>query len=624
MALHMKLDQLLMVQRIGKLTYLNADNDADYQLAASLFLWLCNVSPESVTKQKNSLSDQDRNARAAIRSSAQVEMLRLQRGLDYFGHPYNLAPVLSLRHSQKRVTELIGLGKIVEEQIEIYNNTNKSVAEKVSALNKAIKALSDDLKKTDSANAVLQGQIESTEKACASMQRDIENQIVVMKRHQEEVEEEIRKKVDEQCNLENVIKIGQALVTVGSGAFNVIGAIKGGSELAEIFKEAKAAATAIGNAKEAIEKVQKVVGDLNSLGKQLSSVNEAINAKKPDSLKIAVLREEFEENLEPLLEKFPKKTKELRNAVRAFFDLNQARNEKLIAYNALFVQKAELKTLAEQLAAEIQSIQAIISENQQALVPVSYTTFFRSALTWSKQNLIHLLYEESRAFYYYTGTQKKELMEKLSDLNVAALADTQARLLTAYDEFLRTVGRPYGPITDVKVTISKEEQPSIFENLDSTRRITFTLNHTHPEFDGLTLVKADSVAVRLPGVKGGEADVLNVALMMMGEGAVRPVDNNDDKAVLRFNCPPRPVSFQYSFDPARKSNPVIQAGLIADKEFSALSPFTTWTLDFGPKSKLNRFFELADIQTIELHFSGHAFGRKAMRSAGGASSDASA
>ena len=613
MALSMKLDQLLMVQRVGKLTFLNADSDADYQFAASLFLWLCNVCPDSVTKGNNELKPQDRNARAALCSSARVEMLRLQRGLDYFGHPYNWAPVLSLKHNQKRVTELIGLGKIVEQQLDIYNDTNKSVAEKIAALNATVTQLKSDLDKTASANDVLQKQIEAGENACNSLLKDIENQVAVMKRGQEAIEDEIRKKVDEQCNLENVIAVTKALVTVGSGAFDVVGAIKGGKELLDIFEEAKKAAATIGQAKDVIEKIQKTVGDLKNVSKELSSVTAAVKAGKPDSVKIAVLRDEFEENIKPLIKKFPTQSKELRTAVRAFFDLNQARNEKILAYNALFVQKAELKALSEQLMAHIESVQTIISENKQALVPVAYTSFFRSALGWSKQNLIHLLYEGSRAFYYHTATQRKDLMEKLSDLNVAALADTQARLLTAYDDYLRSVGRPYGPITDVRVTISKEEDPALFEGLPASGRITFKIDHAHPEFEGLTLVKVESVAVALPGVKGGKTDVLNVAMTMAGDGAVRPVDNNDEKGVVYFNCPPRPISFRYSYDPDRR-DPIIQPGIIADAEFSALSPFTTWTLDFGVKNNLNKFLDLAKIATIELHFNGHAFGRRALRS----------
>jgi hypothetical protein len=613
MALSMKLDQLLMVQRIGKLTFLNADSDADYQLAAALFLWLCNVCPDSVTKGNNALTVQDRNARAALCSSARVEMLRLQRGLDYFGHPYNWAPVLSLHHNQKRVTDLITLGKIVEEQLDIYNNTNKSVAEKLAALNATVTELNRDLAKTAAADAVLQKQIEAGENACTSLQKDIENQVAVMRRGQAAIEDEIRKKVDEQCNLENVINVTKALVTVGSGAFDVVGAIKGGKELLDILAEAKKAAATIGQAKEVIEKIQKTVGDLKSLGKQLSAVDAAVKAGKPDSIKIAVLREEFEENIKPLIKKFPTQSKELRTAVRAFFDLNQARNEKILEYNALFVQKAELKALSEQLRAHIQSVQTIISENKQALVPVAYTSFFRSALGWSKQNLIHLLYEGSRALYYYTGTQRKDLIEKLSDLNVAALADTQARLLTAYDDFLRSVGRPYGPITDVRVTITKEDDPALFEGLPTTGRITFKIDHAHEEFVGLTLVKVESVAVALPGITGGKTDVLNVAMTMAGDGAVRPVDNNDEKAVVYFNSPPRPIAFRYSYDKDRH-DPILQPGLIADKEFSPLSPFTTWTLDFGLKDKLNKFLKLEELNTIELHFNGHAFGRRALRS----------
>jgi SMC interacting uncharacterized protein involved in chromosome segregation len=116
-----------------------------------------------------------------------------------------------------------------------------------------------------------------------------------------------------------------------------------------------------------IEELQKSVGSLDGLASQLSLVNAAIAANKPDSVKLVVAREEFEENIQPLLDEFPKKTKELRAAVRTFFDLAQARNEKILAYNALFVQKAEVRTRREQITAEIQAIQTMIREKKQVL-----------------------------------------------------------------------------------------------------------------------------------------------------------------------------------------------------------------------------------------------------------------
>ena len=542
----LKLEQLLMVQREGKLSYLNASGKADYDYAATLFLWLCHVSPDTVTSAAahNPLPIDDRNARAAIRASAQVELLRLRRGLDYFGHPYNWAPILRLSHTQRRATELIDLGKIVEQQYNDYTNTNKTVTEKLAALDQTVRALSGDLDKALSAEEVLKQQIALAEGVMASLQADMETQTSVMKRHQEELEAEIKKQVANNCSIDNIIKIISAVVAIGAGAVNGVSEIAGAAELAAIVTEAKAAAAAAGQLKAVIEEMMKTTATLNGLAEKLSAVDAAAAAGKPDSVKLVVAREDFEETIKPLLEKFPSKTKELRSAVRAFFDLAQTRNEKVVAYNALFVQKAELTTHRQQIAAQIESINVIRSENKESLVPAAYLTFFKSALTWSKQNLIKVLYEETRAFNYHTGTQKKELLEKISDLNIASLADTQARLLTAYDEFLNTVGRPYSPLNDVKVTISRAEAPSAFEALPTKGRITFMLDPSRPEFSGLTLVKADSVAVALPGCKGGKTDELNVALMMMGEGAVRPVDNASDASILHFNCPPRAVSYK--------------------------------------------------------------------------------
>lgn len=99
----------------------------------------------------------------------------------------------------------------------------------------------------------------------------------------------------------------------------------------------------------------------------------------------------------------------------------------------------------------------------------------------------------------------------------------------------------------------------------------------------------------------------------MGEGAVRPPDKNDEGSVVYFNSPPRPISFKYSYNPDR-ANPVAQAAQISDSEFAPLSPFTTWTLDFGRKANLNGFVKLGAVESIEMRFNGKAFGRRAMAS----------
>ncbi len=607
----LKLEQLLMTQRIAKLVYLNAKAKADYDRVATLFLWLCTVLPDSVTGPTSSIPLDDRTARAAIRDSARVELLRLQRGLDYFGHPYNWAPVLLLKHTQTRVNELIALGQIVEQQYNAYNAENKSVTEKLQALDDTLGALEADLLKSKTAEDALNRQIELTEGAVASLQTDMETQQGVMKRHQQELDQVIQVKIKNQCNLANIFKVVQAVVAIGAGAYNGVTEIAGAAQLEAIFTAAKAAAAGVGQLKDDIESILKATASLQGLAGELGAVDSAIKADKPNSVKIAVVKEEFEETITPLLAEFPAEAKELRGAVRGFLDLAQAHNEKILDYNALFVQKAQIITLRAQIQAQIGSVNAVKSQRKEELVPAPYTTFFRSALTWSKENLIRLLYEETRAFCYHTGAPRKDLVEDLSDLNMATLANAQARLLTDYDQFLESVGRPYGAVTDIKVTISKADDPALFESLASTGRITFTVRYTDPQFAGLTLVKAESVEVHLPGVKGGKADELNVAMTMMGEGAVRPPDKTDEASVVHFNCPPRPVSFKYSFDPDR-ADPVVQPGQISDSEFAPLSPFTTWTLDFGMKSNLNSFVKFAAVDAIEMHFSGKAFGRRAM------------
>ena len=613
------LDQLLMVQREAKLTYLNAKGPADYAFASATFLWLCDICPPTVTAKdaKNALTPQDRATRAAVHDSAQVELLRLQRGLDYFGRPYNWAPILRLSHTQDRVTQLIGLGKIVEQQFTTFQDTNASVATRLAALDQAIRALTNDLANTDSLEAVLVQQIADCESAIAGLQHDVETQVSTMKADQQVLEDLIKRQIADVCTLENIIKIVSAVVAIGAGAFNGISEITGAAELAAIAKEAKSAAEAAGQLKNVIDQMKATTSKLNDLASQLGAVDKAISEGKPDSVKIVAIREDFEETIKPLMEKFPAQAKTLRNAVRAFLDLCQAKNEKVFAYNALFVQKATLATHRNQVRAQIADVNVERSRSSESVVPAPYVSFFKNALAWSKQNLVDLLYEETRAFYYHSGVSKADLLVNISDLDIGTIADTHARLLTAYDGFLNSVGRPYGPFTAVKVTLTKADQPEAFAGLADTGRMTFTLAYDHPAFANMTLVKLDAVEVRLPGVSGGPKDELNVAIRLMGEGQVRPVDDLADKDVLHFNAPPRGVSYRFSYDPDR-SDPVVEPGLVADADYTPLSPFTTWTLDFGKADKLNGFVTLATLDTVELRLTGHAFGRKVTRAAAAA------
>jgi hypothetical protein len=377
------LDQLLMVQREAKLTYLNAKSAQDYAYAATVFLWLCDICPATVTGKdaKNALTPQDRDTRAAILNAAQVELLRLQRGLDYFGRPYNWVPILRLTHTQSRVTELIGLGHIVEQQYATFVDTNATVEARLAALDKAIQALTNDLSNTDAVEGVLVQQIADCESAMASLQHDIESQVSTMKHDEKTLDDLITRQIADNCSLENIIKIISAVVSIAAGAFNGVSEITGAAELAKIVAQAKAAAAAAGQLKSVIDQMKATTSTLNDLASQLDAVDRAIAAGKPDSVKILAVRADFEETIKPLMEKFPAQAKALRDAVRAFLDLTQTRNEKVLAYNALFVQKATLATHRDQVSAQIATVNVERSRNSQSVVPAAYLSFFKNALT---------------------------------------------------------------------------------------------------------------------------------------------------------------------------------------------------------------------------------------------------
>src|SRR5690606_36658782 len=118
-----------------------------------------------------------------------------------------------------------------------------------------------------------------------------------------------------------------------------------------------------------------------------------------------------------------------------------------------YARKGDIATRRRQLEDEIRSIKQLKAHHRDALVPVAYTAFFQSALAWAKENLVQQVYEESRALFHHTAVRRDDVLDRVSDMNTAALADIHARLLTDYDNFLKTAGRPYGPFIDIGITV---------------------------------------------------------------------------------------------------------------------------------------------------------------------------
>jgi hypothetical protein len=128
----LSLSQLLMTQNASDQEFLNAKNDDDRTTVAGGYTWLININQpftdSSAKIDPARVSKPEQQVRAGIHNSAVVSLMRLQQGLDYYGHSHNWTPVLNLNSLVGRTGELIQLGKVVEDQFNRY--LDKGLADK--------------------------------------------------------------------------------------------------------------------------------------------------------------------------------------------------------------------------------------------------------------------------------------------------------------------------------------------------------------------------------------------------------------------------------------------------------------------------------------------------------------
>ncbi|HEX5875361.1 MAG TPA: hypothetical protein VFY60_11995, partial [Pyrinomonadaceae bacterium] len=159
------LSQLLITQNATDQDFLNAKNDDERTAAAGGYVWLININQPFTDSSSKidplKVSKPEQQVRARIHNSAVVSLMRLQQGLDYYGHSHNWTPVLNLVNLTSRTGELITLGKVVEDQFNRYLDKGLADKERMQAFTKAKQEIDRKLAQFDAEIEKLKPQIEN-------------------------------------------------------------------------------------------------------------------------------------------------------------------------------------------------------------------------------------------------------------------------------------------------------------------------------------------------------------------------------------------------------------------------------------------------------------------------------
>lgn len=582
---------LLLTQRVAKLAYLNAAAVGDYSTPLTFFQWLSNVTAPAGTLgfPANVL-----DVWQAVNSASNLELTRFSQGLDYYGHTASWAPTLTLNFLTGNLDAVLPQATEIEADFDKFSDEKSDAAARQKAyastrvnVNNVIANLTDMQNHLDDA-------IDSSFKAL-----DQQNDLLGLQKERITQAQDVFNQAwsdyvaqQSQCTLSDVLDVLKAIVSMGSAAYEGVGAITGAfSSLEELGSD-------LSKFKDVVEKVQKVAGDVESIRTGWNTVSGAITKDNPDGGKLVMEQKDFDNAIKPYMDKIPAEAEALKEAVDHYVDLVKGRNKLVTNYNSLFIKKADLATQIAQRQAELNNadVQYKVDNGGDMILPV-YLSFMQQSYDAVREYVVWLLYEENRAYQYWSLSGDPFVV---SDLRISFLAQTHVqikqKIVTAMGD-TETVNTPF---EDVRVIFDLTNNASAFAQLASQKKITVQLDIDDPAFQDFCNVRADSLTVVLPDFNP-DTGTLTLSLTHNGDSPFYNYDTGAGKLELvEFTHQPLTAGFRQNY--AQKE--VTGICKIADESqgYANLSPFTLWTIDFNEGG--NEWLDLTQVERIELCFNG--------------------
>lgn len=594
----LSLSQLLITQNATDLDFLNAKTEADLSAVALGYEWLIDINrpfaEADAAIDAGRVPPLEQNVRGGIHNSGIVSLMRLQQGLDYYGHSYNWTPVLTLNSLVARTGEIISLGKVVEDQYNRYLDKGTTDKQRMQAFRQAKQEI--DRKLGDFLGEIekLKPQIANFKTEVEDYSEDLRRQRTVLLEGQLKFKEELIRYLREQ----NEMGFGDFLDMLATVIGCVGGVVEGVGGIKTAINAVKKAQEFDKQVKSVVEIFKKAKATIESINKAYSSVKDFIGGDNPNAAKILVDGEEFDKMLKKYLGKFDA-AGELRMAIAYFGELSQARNMAAYNYTTLVAQLLGVQAQHDQLYSSIQHINAEIAANQDNVLPV-YTAYLKDAYEDVQRSLLRNIYQENRAFQYWA---LKDRPLEANDLNIATQAAKHSRLIADIDDFRETTDA----FSDFNQTleITAARFPNEFAAMLESRSLTFSLDiRTEPGFENMRCIIARSFKLEFPEIAGAK-NVLSLNLIHSGQAMFNSdVDPGKPGSLRVFSH--RPRIRLYKIDYKNRANFAGGNFGESDQGYIGLSPFTQWRIDFDLKG--NEWLDLAAVKTVLLTFEGRTLG----------------
>ncbi len=546
--------------------------------------WLANLGASAANQEV-----------AAIGTHARTLLAQMEGGLDFFGHLPNYAPIVAqAQYSSLAVDWLEYVKELEQLQKECLDDANKAALdlqrfdEALTSVTGARKLLVRSITEGEALISLLTPSIERLrgEQVAAEevLRRDGE-------RYRDAVVQRVREESGGDCDFGQILVVAGSVVSVASGvwagAAGILGTIKGLGGVS----------LSLQGMGQILKAVNAVSADVKNIAGAFRSLGTTLNGASPEQAKIFVVREEFERMTDDFIALIhdhldPHEAEAYRAVVRRFLDVVAARNQQILALNALQTCQAELRA---DLARRDQEVARLRDARLQLDDSAGERwSFMVRASDDAKGHLLRAIDQEQKAFDYWGLEHNGLTVASFSYVSLKGYhEELRSRLVAKYEA--RT--RPSQAFSVPPIELNDDTAPDFLACLRATGRALLRLRLDRPEFLGLREVLVDKIALRIEGARAADHRLL-VFVTHQGDAMFRTVTGD----VVSFSHDPRRTFVKY--DNLQVSDTATASLGGEDGKYAYLSPFATWTIEFPRVGNVG--LETRDIRKVVIGF--EAFG----------------
>jgi len=548
----------------------------------------------------------------SLANRADVLLMQLSSGLSYFGKPRNYVTRYSFEDFSASVnTQMLALGKIEATQ-EKYANQSALTLGKLSAFQDAIlhsKAL--QVQQSQELSSIHPDTLVELQKILDQLQGQIESAQIDLLSHEATFNDAVVAATNK-CTFLEVATIIIAIIGMYVGVTEIVAAVAASSAVAGVAATAGAAAsssaaagatgvavsagaaasTASDQQKKAaqanatVTELKTATGAYKEIGDAYKTIKDQLSTH-PDSVRLVMSNDDLIKLKSDLFGKIDAAPvgeaikREFEASASRYFDVIQARNEKLFERDRYLIQLISLQAELVDRENEQAQLQEAMTREQNPVL-ADYSEILDGMTMSLTRRVRDLVWQETGAYELWTLTKVMPGEFPIIGQTAADLQATHGSLKAAFDNYLLTHddGQPFDPKLSVSIPLTTNQA----ELFAKTGWLAFDTDIANFDVDwARVFVTSIDVIVR-------DINEFSGKVIQLGRNVFR----STDRRITQFQTSPLVRAIQSGHTNAIS---------IANEQgrYLGISPFSSWILVANQSVDRQA---LSKARSIELQFAG--------------------